>query len=258
MKRTIKFLLFISVLFLSCKSDLDIAKAEKNNENKKVESTTEQRLYKELGITVFENESLIGSCAFFISLTQTTVGNTPTWIVSDIHEGISKAGGYYLYKSPTQVTYTKTKSGYDIAIQLECQVATKDAALENLNTENISFVKTYDHLTDNELSAAKKDTVTFNGFGTICAKGDHIRALKTIVIRQEGTELKIEQKELEILPSEGFTGAKRYDFLTSTDFPEILKFQKSVGNKPIFESKSNSDNIQIERISKYDSTGVIH
>ncbi len=258
MKRTIKFLLFISVLAVSCKSDLDMAKAEKNSENKKVESTSQQQLYKELTITVFENENLIGSCAYFISLTQTTVSNTPIWIVSDIDEGISKIGGYYLYKSPTKVIYTKTKSGYDITLQLECQVATTEATLKNLGIEGISFVKTYDDLTDNELSVIKKDMITFNGYGTICTKGDHIRASKTVVIRQEETQLKIEQKELKILPSDGFTAAKHYDFLTSNDFPETIKFEKSIGNKPIFESKPNSENIQIERVSKYDSTGVIH
>lgn len=258
MKLTIKLLVLFLILSTSCKSDLDIAKAEGNVEKIIRESTTEQDLKKDIEIQVFKNEKYIGSCVYFIDLKQTTIAQDSIWVVSSVHDGISKVAGFYLYKSPSKVTYTKTENGYDMELLLECQLAPSESVLRNAETEQISFLRTYDSLYSNALSDQKSDAITFIGEGIVCTSNNHIRLQKKLTIKQEGTELKIDETPFEVIPSKGFTNIQQYDFLESTEFPQTIAFKKSKGHKPVYESLTNAYGLEEERVSKYDSLKVIY
>ena len=258
MKLTIKLLVLFLILCTSCKSDLDIAKAEGHVEKTIRESTTEQDLKKDIEIQVFKNEKYIGSCVYFIDLKQTTIAQDSIWVVSSVHDGISKVAGFYLYKSPSKVTYTKTKNGYDMELLLECQLAPSESVLRSAKTEQISFLRTYDSLYSNALSSKKSDIITFIGEGIVCTTNNHIRLQKKLTIKQEGSELKIKEKALEIIPTTGFANIQQYDFLESSEFPKTIAFEKSRGHKPIYESLTNSNGTTEERVSKYDSLKVIY
>ena len=53
---------------------------------------------------------------------------------------------------------------------------------------------------------------------------------------QQGNTIDIKKEVLHIIPSKGFKDAKRYDFLTFDEFPEVLTYDKFRGRKPLYES----------------------
>jgi len=73
---------------------------------------------------------------------------------------------------------------------------------------------------------------------------------------QQGNTIDIKKEVLHIIPSKGFKDAKRYDFLTFDEFPEVLTYDKFRGRKPLYKSFKGANGKQIKRVSKYDNTGV--
>lgn len=103
----------------------------------------------------------------------------------------------------------------------------------------------------------QNDSITFSRSGSICTSGEHIRLIKSVYIRQDGNKLKFEQIKLETIRSKG-ANMTDYEFHETNTFPGTIEFETSAGYTPLFESSTNSNGTDLQRTSKYDSSGVFN
>lgn len=245
--------LFVLLLIISgCETHHD--KAEKGKFHIKNKNTNKQRLHRYIEFEVFKDGESIGNCSYKIKMTQTVIGNDTLWLVTTVNPAVAKGPGFYFYESLSQVSYIKSKEGYDIELTLEAQLAESNSELTRMSEQTINFVTIYDALQDNFRSGNEQDTLNFKENGTTCSKGNFIQLRKILLITQHGNELKFRGSKLEVNPSLDYTAP--YRFIETNDFPKTMKFEKTAGYRPVNIIRKNSDGNEWEKTSKYDSSGV--
>ena len=239
----IRYLPFLILLFNFLFTSCDRKPKYENDVQSKTritsDTTSKANISKKVSFSVFKNGTFtsgknIGSSHFFFRLNRTFIGKDSLWVIANISHATAKKAGFYLLNNPTTIQYDTTDSGYKINAVIEVQYVPLDNGNNILHTYNkneIEFSNVYEKLRDNDYLHDRQPKVTFKTDGKRCVNGSYIQLKHNLEITEKENQLYIKLDSLEIT-SFGGINASDFTFLSSTNFPDSLFFDKHQATFP--------------------------